>query len=209
MAEGRELGGRPHGPRDKARLLRSAVFICDLTCQFRCTFVENESLILKVVFRQHHGRCTEGVGLDHITTSLQKLAMHSLNRVRTSDDEVFVATLENFTTEIRRREIHLLQRCTRGTVEHQHRPTGIVQTLEEARRFSDGLRLNCLHHHWIGQAILRNAGLRSPLLVPWIQTVAGLALQFNSGDPVGVLLVAPLGDGNQLGSKRFHQRSLL
>ena len=138
-----------------------AVFIGHLPGQFRRTLVQGVGVILEPVFRQHHRCSTEGVRFDHIAAGIEELSMHRLHCIRLGDHQIFVAAFQGFTTEIIGTEVQLLQRGTRGSVEHQHRSTRVVKSLQEAGGFGDGVVLDCLHHHALDPTILRTVGAQA------------------------------------------------
>ena len=131
MPERGQLGGGSHGPRHEAGLVRGGVGLRHLPRQLGGALVHGEGLILKVVLRQHDRGCTEGVGLDHIGTHLQELAMHRLHGIGAGEHQVLIAALQRRTTEILGRQVHLLQRGSSGTVKHQHRPLRAVEALKK------------------------------------------------------------------------------
>ena len=136
VPQGRQLGGGPHRAGYKAGLLGGGVGIRHLAGQFGSALVEGKGLIGDVVFRQHQGGGSEGVGLDHIGTHLQKLAMHGLHRIRAGEHQDFVAALQRWTAEVVGAQVHLLQRGAGGTVEHEHGPLGRVQPLQKTHPLS-------------------------------------------------------------------------
>ena len=138
VAQRGQLGGWPHRSGHEARLIGGGKGISDLTGQLGGTLVDREGLILQVIFGQHNRGSPEGVGLDHIATHLQKLAVHSLHHIRPGEHQVFVAALQGQTAEIVGAQIHLLQRRARGPVKHQHRTLRAVQSLQKSHARLDG-----------------------------------------------------------------------
>ena len=132
MPERGQLGGGAHRAGHEAGLVRSGVGLRHLPRQLGGALVHGEGLILKVVLRQHDRSGTEGVGLDHIGTHLQELAVHRLHRIGAGEHQVLVTALQGRTAEILGRQVHLLQRGSSGAVEHQHRPLRAVQALKKA-----------------------------------------------------------------------------
>ena len=132
MAEGRQLGGWPHGASHETRLVWGGVGSGNFTGQLCCPLVEGKGLVGDVVFSQHQRGGPEGVGFDHIAARLQKLAMHCLHRIGAGENQIFIAALKGGAAEIIGAQIHLLQRGTCGTVEHQHWPLGPMQALKKA-----------------------------------------------------------------------------
>ena len=55
--------------------------------------------------------------------------MYGLHRIRSRENQIFIATFQGRTAEIRSGEVHLLQRGAGGAVKHQHRPIGAMQPL--------------------------------------------------------------------------------
>ena len=127
-----QLRRRAHGSRHEPGLLRRRVGGGHFACQLRCPLVQLKGLVLDVVLGQDRGGRAKGVGLNDIASGFQKLAMHGLHGIRPGEDQVLVAPFEGQAAEIVGGQIHLLQRSSRCTVEHQHRPLRAVQTLQEA-----------------------------------------------------------------------------
>ena len=57
--------------------------------------------------------------------------MHRLDRIRTREHQVFVATLEGQAAEVISSQIHLLQRRSRCAVKHQHWPRRAVKAFKK------------------------------------------------------------------------------
>ena len=54
--------------------------------------VDLRRLILQIVFREHHPRSPESIGLDDVATNLQKAAMNVLDDVTTAEHQQFIAS---------------------------------------------------------------------------------------------------------------------
>ena len=132
MAQGRQLGGRPHGASHEARLVCGGVGSGHFACQLCGPLVEGKGLIGDVIFSQHQRGGSEGVGFDHIAARLQKLAMNCLHRIGAGENQIFIAALKGGAAEIIRAQIHLLQRGACGTVKYQHRPLRPMEALKKA-----------------------------------------------------------------------------
>ena len=72
-----------------------------------------------VVLREHHAERSERGGLDRVDTGIEVLAVHLTDEVGARHDEVFVATLEHFATEVVRTELLTLHPGTESAVEDQ------------------------------------------------------------------------------------------
>ncbi len=141
VAEGGQFGGGSHGTGHEAWFLGGAVLIRHLPGEFRRLLVQGMGVILQAVFGQNDRGGTEGVGLDHIASRLQKLAMHRLNGIGPGDHQVLVATLQFQTAEVISRQIHLLQAGSGGPVEDEHGTSWTVQVAEKT-----GIRHGCGGH---------------------------------------------------------------
>ena len=166
MSQRRQLGRRPHGPCDETRFVSRAVFIGQLPGQFRGPLVQGVGVLFEAVLRQHYRCCTKGVRFDHIAASIEELSMHRLHCIRLGDHQIFVATLQGFSTKIIGTEVQLLQGGARSSVEHQHRSTWVVKSRQEAGGLGDGVVLDCLHHHALDPTILGTVGAQARGLRP-------------------------------------------
>ena len=81
MAQRGQFGGGADGAGDKARLIRSGVFVGHRASQPRCGDIQLAGAALEVILGQNDARRTETVGFNYIATSLKKRGMNGANDV--------------------------------------------------------------------------------------------------------------------------------
>ena len=73
-----------------------------------------------MVFRQDHAGAAEGIGLDDVGAGFEVLAMDIQHHIWPRLDQVFIATFERRSAEIRSSQIALLQHGAHGAIQHQN-----------------------------------------------------------------------------------------
>ena len=121
----------PIEPATNRGFFGGAVAVCHLPGQFRGPLVDGEGLILQLVFGQHNGSGTEGIGFDHIAAHLQKLAMNFLHGLRTGEDQVFIATLQGGPPKSSAVRSICCSDVSGGAIEHQDWVVGAVEPIEK------------------------------------------------------------------------------
>ncbi len=119
LAEGGELGARPHRPGDEFRPVRRRVLVGQAPGQGRGGHVELVGALGQVVLGKYQGERAEAVGLDHVDADVEERAVEGLDHIGARRHEDLVAPLELRATEVVGSEVSQLQVGAGGAVEDE------------------------------------------------------------------------------------------
>ena len=113
------LGGRPHGTRHEAGLVRRCRAVSHPPGQLRGHAVETAGLVGQIVLGQHDGGGSEGIGLDDVCPGVQMPLMDGFDDIRPGKNQMLVASLVFWAAEVVGAEVEGLDCRPHGAVNYQ------------------------------------------------------------------------------------------